>query len=220
MDATQIFRARKKVATLALTALTAAVAACGSGDATGPEGTARIRVLLTDAPTDMLDSAHVWISRVYLVGGGGESPDTAEADTLDIAGGRLDLFNDPANPLKFDLLTLRDGITADLTGEVPVEATTYRGLRFVVDSARVTLAEGFLFDDGSRVGAMKVPSGQQSGIKVKLRDILDATEDDLITVTVDFDVDQNFNIQIDNQTGRVRKILFKPVLTEKGREKR
>lgn len=213
-------RKKLRMSLLAGLVLAGAAAACDSSDATGPDQMARVQVLLTDAPSDMLDSAHVWISRVYLVGGGGEEPDTAETDTLDTGAGKLDLFNDPANPLVFDLLTLRDGITADLTGEVPVEATTYQGLRFVVDSARVTLAEGYTFEDGSRQGSMKVPSGQRSGIKVKLRDILDADADELITITVDFDVDENFNIQMNNQTGEVRRILFKPVLKEKGRNER
>ena len=215
------FRPRHGVRTALAAALTvAAVAgACDDNDPAGPDGAAAVRVLLTDAPTDMLDSAHVWISRVYLVGAGGDEVDTDETDELDDTADKLDLYNDPANPLRFDLLLLRDGVTADLTGEVPVEATTYQGLRFVVDSTRVTLKEGLTFEDGSRVGTMKVPSGQQSGIKVKLDDILDPVEGEVVTVTVDFDVDENFVIQVNTQTNDVRRILFKPVLKEKGRDR-
>lgn len=202
---------------LALFGAVGLMMACES-EPTAIDETAYVQVLLTDAPTDMLDSAHVWISHVYLVGGGGSEPDTAEADTTSAGNGKLDLYNDPANPLKFDLLQLRDGVTADLTGQVPVEASTYQGLRFVVDSAKVTLAEGYTFQNGTRVDVLKVPSGQRSGIKVKLKDVLSLDENDVMTVTVDFDVDENFKIQMDNQSGDVRRVMFKPVLREKKRE--
>jgi hypothetical protein len=205
----------KKVRLTAFAAL--AVAGACQGDALTPE-TSRVQILLTDAPHEQLDSAIVWISHVYLVGGGGAEPDTAEADTTS-TGGRVDLYNDPGAPLKFDLLTLRDGITADLTDFVEVDVGRYQGLRFVVDSARVTLVEGLMFEDSTRTGVLKVPGGSQSGIKVKLHDILDANDGDTISVTVDFDVDDNFKIQLSPQTGLVKKVMFTPVLKEKGRSK-
>ena len=101
---------------------------------------------------------------------------------------------------------------------VEVDEGPYQGLRLVVDSARVYLAEGLAFEDGSRSGTLKVPSGQTSGIKVKLADVIPAQEGDTTAVTVDFDVDQNFVIQRNPQTGAVKKILFTPVLREKSRE--
>lgn len=219
-DLANLSRTGKKLRIAAVAALlgTGVLGACGD-DSTGPDDTARVRVLLTDAPSDMLDSAWVWISHIYLVGGGSDDavPDTVDTDEPDLPAGRVDLYNDPTSPLLFDLLTLRDGVTADLTGEVPVDARNYQGLRFVVDSTRVVLAEGYTFEDGSTISSMKVPSGQQSGIKVKLRDILSPDEDDLLTLTVDFDVDENFNIQMNNQTGEIRRIMFRPVLREKSR---
>jgi len=201
-----------KIRLVAILAL-AAAGACDAG--TGPQ-TSGVKVLLTDAPHEELDSALVWISRVYLQGGGGMEPDTAEADTTSAAG-RVDLFNDPSNPLKFDLLKLRDGVTADLTGDVDVDAGVYQGLRFVVDSARVYLAEGITFEDGSTSGSLKVPSGYTSGIKVKLSDIVRADEGETTTITVDFDVDDNFKIIRSGPGGDVKKVMFTPVLKEKGR---
>ena len=204
---------RQNLPILALAALLAA-AACDSGG-TGPE-TSHVQVLLTDAPHPQLDSALVWISRVYLQGGGGLEPDTAASDSTS-GGGRVDLFNDPAHSLKFDLLKLRDGVTADLTGLVEVDVGLYQSLRFVVDSARVFLVQGLAFENGSRWGTLKVPSGSTSGIKVKLDDVLRAEEGDTTAITVDFDVDDNFKIHQNPQTGVVTKVLFTPVLKEKGR---
>lgn len=202
----------KKLPLLALMTLLAA-AACDSG--TGP-GMSKVQVLLTDAPHEELDSALVWISHVYLQGGGSEEPDTMASDTTS-SGGRVDLFKDSENPLVFDLLTLRDGVTADLTGVDDIDAGVYQGLRFVVDSARVFLTDGLTFQDGSTSGTMKVPSGHTSGIKVRLDDVIRADEGETTTITVDFDVDDNFKIMKNQQDGTVKQILFTPVLKEKGR---
>ena len=202
----------KRVRTLALTALVAA-AACDSS--TGPE-TAHIKVLLTDAPSTELDSALVWISRIYLQGGGGLEPDTIDADSLS-SSGRVDLFNRPGSPLVFNLLKLRNGVTADLTAEQEVDAGLYQGLRLVVDSARVFLANGSTFENGSTWGTLKIPSGYTSGIKVKLGDVLRVEADRLLILTVDFDVDNNFKIIRNVPGGTVKQVLFTPVLREKAR---
>jgi len=190
-----------------LVAALLATAAC-QGDALGPQ-TSRLQVLLTDAPHEQLDSAIVWISHIYLQGG--EEDENGE--------GRVDLYNDPDAPLHFDLLTLRDGVTADLTGLVEVDVGLYQSLRFVVDSAQVTLVEGLVFEDGSSTDILKIPGGGTSGIKVQLDDVLDASDGEVTTVTVDFDVDDNFKIQQNPQTGVVNKVMFTPVLKEKGRSK-
>lgn len=194
-----------------------AVGACAS-DSVGPDAQqGHIQILLTDAPTDMLDSAHVWISRIYLVGGGGSVPDTIDSESDGPGAGKIDLFNDPQAPLLFDLLQLQDGVTADLTGLIGVDPTSYRGLRFVVDSSRVTLREDLTFEDGTRQAVLRIPSGSTSGIKVKINDVFDIGADETLVVTVDFDVDANFVIQTNNQTGEVRSVRFTPVLREKGR---
>lgn len=201
---------------LALMAALVVAGAC-QGDAVSPQ-TSRIQILLTDAPADQLESAIVWISHVYLQGTDDSAPEASEPEPTS-SEGRVDLYNDPDNPLDFDLLTLRDGITADVTDLVEVDVGLYQSLRFVVDSAKVTLIEGLTFEDGSQSGVLKVPSGNTSGIKVKLNDVLDAGEGETTTVTVDFDVDDNFKIQMNPQTGLVQSVMFTPVLKEKGREK-
>lgn len=171
--------------------------------------TSKVQILLTDAPSDMIASAEVWISHVYLQGG--------EDDTADDLG-RVDLFNDPDAPLHFDLLTLRDGITTDLTGLVEIEAGLYQGLRLVVDRARVTFVEGLTFLDDTDSATLQVPSGSQSGIEVKLDEAIDAAEGKSTTVTVDFDVDRNFVIQGGQGQSAIRGVLFTPVLMELHRD--
>ena len=204
---------RRLAAFFVVCILAAGVSACS--DITGVP-TSNVQVLLTGAqvrltaaPSDMIASAEVWISHVYLQGGGDDTADET---------GRVDLFNDPEAPLHFDLLTLQDGITADLTGFVEVEAELYQGLRLVVDRARVTLVEGLEFVDGTNTATLMVPSRSQSGIKVKLNDEIDAADGESMTLTVDFDVDRNFVIQGGRGQSAIRGILFTPVLLELGRD--
>ncbi len=186
------------------------LAASACSDTAGVS-TSKVQILLTDAPSDMIASAEVWISHVYLQGGVGEPEEDG--------GGRVDLFNDPESPHHYDLLELQDGLTADLTGLVEIEAGLYQGLRLVVDSARLTLVEGLAFPDDTDTAILMVPSGSESGIKVALNHVIDAAEGESTTLTVDFDVARNFVIQGGQGQNAIRGILFTPVLLELGRDR-
>ncbi len=180
-------------------------AASACSDTTGVP-TSQVQILLTDAPSDMIASAEVWISHVYLQGGVGEPEEDG--------GGRVDLFNDPESPHHYDLLDLQGGLTADLTGFVEIEAGLYQGLRLVVDSARVTLVEGLAFPDDTDTALLMVPSGSESGIKVMLDDVIEVAEGESTILTVDFDVDRNFVIQGGEGESAIRAVVFTPVLLE------
>ena len=143
-------------------------------------GTSRVRLQLTDAPAPNIESAMVWISRAYLIAGSDSGSDST---------GRVVVTDEPQ---EYDLLELQDGVTA-LLGDADVPAAEYSQLRLVVDSARLTLAAGFTFADGSTTKSLKVPSGSQSGIKVSFPGKLDLTGD--TDVVVDFDVAENFVFQ-------------------------
>lgn len=174
-------------------------------------GDARIQILLTDAPADYIEEAWVWISRVYLIPGE-EDPEAGPAF--------VDLFNDPEEPLAFDLLTLRDGVIADLTGEVELPAGTYRQLRMIVADAEVTLAEGYTFSNGESTRKLFIPSGAQSGIKVNLVEPITTEAGAVDVVLVDFDVNQNFVLQGNPDTpAGLRGVLFTPMLRELSRSR-
>jgi hypothetical protein len=57
----------------------------GCSDGVGPE-TGTIRVLLTDAPSDVFSTAEVWVSHIYLQSG--STTDSGAGETA----GRVDLF--------------------------------------------------------------------------------------------------------------------------------
>ena len=181
----------------------AVITACNSAPTrAGPE--ARVQVLLTDFPLEAIASAEVFISRIYLTGGGGD--------------GYVDLFNDQVSPHVIELLELQNGVTFDLTGEVPIPEGSYSQLRFEVDVANIALEEGYTFSDDSSEKSLKVPSGF-------FRVILPGEEDEgddsgsLVfqggeteVVLVDFDVSHSFVFQgpPDSPNG----VHFKPVLKQ------
>lgn len=169
----QWFRFAGRRAGAAVAAGLAVVMACSVVPASAP--TSRLRLHLTDAPAPDIASAVVWISRAYLVPG-----EQGEAVVV------------TDEPQEYDLLELQNGVTA-LLGDATVPAGQYAQLRLVVDSARLTLAGGFTFADGSTTKSLKVPSGSQTGIKVNFAGTLDLTAD--ADVVVDFAVAENFVFQ-------------------------
>lgn len=168
-----------------------------NGDGTAGAAGGMLHVRLTDAPFpfDDADSANVVITRVELL----------VADSLlDSDSARVVIVPDTLLP--FNLLDLRNGVSAPL-GTEAIPVGKYHQLRvFVGDSASVVMKDG-------RVFPLKVPSGSQSGIKVKLPELTfdDAADD--VTATVDFNVEQSFVVQGNPSTpAGIRGFLFKPVL--------
>ncbi len=197
-------RLTTKIFPLAAIAAVSVVAACG--DDTGPQdGTARLTVVLTDAPDPMFAEAVVEIGSVSLISADG--PPVMLTD----AGGT------------HDLLMLQDGVMVDLA-TLDIDPGRYLQLRLVVLSATVTLAEGFEFSDGTMGPRdLSVPSGAQSGIKINLRNAdgsagVDITSGESILV-VDMDVSQNFKIQGSAGTpAGIRDVKFTPLLRATLRE--
>lgn len=189
---------RSRSAFLALFA-TLALGACDS--ATDGGNTAHITLQLTDAPADYLESAVVEIGRIEL---------------LPMTGGERFVITEAAGT--YDLLTLQNGVTADL-GSLSIPAGVYNELRMVVTSAELTLVDGYEFEAGGTTQTLHVPSGSESGIKVKLR-TADGDEAAGVNIrpgetflVVDFDVAQNFVIQGDPETAAgIRSYSFTPTL--------
>jgi hypothetical protein len=189
-------------------AILLALAACESSPSASDD-VARIKILLTDAPSHYIEEAWVEIPRVYLIA---SDQEPSEGPPF------VDLFHRPDAPRTYDLLTLRDGVTADLTTEVEVPAGSYRQLRLIVSRAEITLRDGYGFSDGTQTRALFIPSGAQTGIKVDLLEPLEAEGGTLTLLLVDFDVDENFVIQGNPATpAGIQGILFTPRLKELGR---
>jgi hypothetical protein len=172
--------------------LAGGVALACSSDSNGPSTRGVVTVRLADAPADDFQSATVYVSSVTLIGGGTSASGEVISDTK----------------ASFDLLTLQNGVTATL-GSASVPTGTYSQVRLVVDSARVVLAGGRTFANGSSSAVLRIPSGQETGLKVTFGPPVVVTEGETVLV-VDFDVSRSFVFQgpRTSPTG----VLFKPVL--------
>jgi hypothetical protein len=188
---------------VAASAVLVAGVACGDADTVGLRGPAQVTVLLTDAPVDYIAEAWVDIGAVQLVpADGDEGIITLSEDGTD----------GPVN-----LLELQDAATAMLA-DAEIEAGSYSQLRLIVESASVTLADDWTFNDGSNEKDLFVPSGAQTGIKL----LLTSGEDDEgpleippgeLVLVVDFDVSESFVIQGNPETpAGIHGMLFKPTL--------
>jgi len=173
---------------IALALVGVAFAGCGSDSGT----TGQLSLRLTDAPGDYVQTATVWVSSIYLIGGS------------DTTGSRYTITTTPA---AYELMSLQNGVEAAL-GTATIPVGDYTQLRLVVDSARVTLKAGITIGGASTV-ALQTPSAQRTGIKVNFSGPLHVVAGQTVLV-VDFDVARNFVFQ--GPRGAPTGVSFKPVL--------
>jgi hypothetical protein len=192
------------------------VLALGACDNAATVGPARVEIAMVPADVQShadsgwedqpIASAEIQISRVYLAGGvddGGKQVDLALVET----------------PMTVDILDLEEPGIILAEGQVPGER--YAQLRIVVESATVTLVDGYTFEDGTNVRTLKVPSGMQSGLKVELLGPLDADAASFNRLLLNLDPEGNFVIQGGlEDPGLLKGILFTPRIREDRRESR
>jgi hypothetical protein len=183
-----VYRFRNSIA-LALVTAALGVAGCGSDSGT----TGQLSIRLTDAPGDYVQSATIWVSSIYLIGG---------ADT---SGSRFTITSTPA---AYELMSLQNGVTAAL-GTATIPVSDYTQMRLIVDSARVTLKPGITIGGASTVSLQTPSSVQRNGIKVNFSGPLHVAAGQTVLI-VDFDVARNFVFQ--GPRGAPNGVSFKPVL--------
>jgi hypothetical protein len=161
-----------------VTAVSMLVAGCSKEAGTPAAGTSRLSIQLTDNPYNATE-VNVEILQVR-VNFRGDSTGWVDLDTKDSI---------------YNLLDLQNGVVTTLAqGNVP--ADTLREIRFILgDSNSIKI--------GNDVFPMKVPSGSESGLKIKLNKKLNATLESLV---IDFDAALSI-IKTGND-----KYILKPVL--------
>jgi len=166
--------------------------ACNETSRSG-EGDGRVIIRITDAPFDIssIESATVTITRVEIkkVGDGisdGNAFVTLSDDTVTI-----------------DLIDLRNGITETLL-DLDIPAGEYDLIRLYVDEAGLKLRD---YDEPYSV---KVPSGKQTGIKIKIDPPLEVAEGLTSELLLDVDLSRSFVLRgnMNNNNG----FIFKPVV--------
>lgn len=171
---------------LAVVALTGALAACG-GDGSSAGSTGKVSVGLTDAPS--LDFSNVTIAFTAI------RLKPEDGQWLEFP---LDGFE------QRNLLDLQGGITDPLITDEEVPAGNYTELRLIVDTNNsFVLRES----TGDAQYTLAVPSGEQSGLKLKGQ--FEVVADTISSFTVDFDVQKSI---VDPQGNALADFMLKPSL--------
>lgn len=160
----------------------------GDGSATGT-----LKIQLTDAPfpTDLVSEANVVINKIEIRRSG------------DSEGDKFVTLSE--EEMKFNLLELRNGVTASLI-DLKIDTGSY-------DLIRLYVAEsGIKLKDGSE-HKLKVPSGEQTGIKIFIEPSIKVVGGLSTDLLLDFVVSESFVLKgnMDSPAG-IKGFNFKPVI--------
>ena len=172
-----------------------ALGACSDSSGTG---TGVLTVRLTDAPFPFSDVASVDVFVVRVDAKTAETTDEDAADETDHGG-----WTTVATPnALINLLDLGSGKTMNL-GATTLATGNYRSFRLILDTDQSSIT----LKDGS-TPPIFFPSAGQSGIKVKLDEPIQLTENGSV-MTLDFDIGRSFVMRGNNPANGFN---FKPVI--------
>jgi hypothetical protein len=165
------------------------------------KGKATVIFKVTDAPfpASQVEEAYVTVDWIKLLKAGMEEEYTEEETESEEASFVLVELEGPAT---FNLLELRNGLT-EVLAEMELPVGIYTEVRLHVIEAGILLKDGKAFP-------LKVPSGDSSGLKLKMKPELTLTEGEVVEVLFDFDISRSFVMK-----GSINNILgfsFKPVV--------
>ncbi|KVF19438.1 hypothetical protein WJ07_22800 [Burkholderia vietnamiensis] len=130
-----------------------ALAACGGGDGGGTQ-TGTLHIAMTDAPSCGFDHVYVTVSQVRVNANANASDNDAGWSTVALA-----------TPRKIDLLSLTNGVLADL-GQTALPAGQYQQVRLVLAQNQGNSLANSVVPTGGAEQALATPSATQSGYKI------------------------------------------------------
>lgn len=192
---------------LSLLILFGILASCSDDNKNASEKTGRLSVTLTDAPFpyDLVAEANVTIFKIEarLKSDDESAMDNSDDDLEGESGSEFILLME--DEIDVNLLELTNGVTTQMA-DIEVPAGTYDLVRVYVRGTNVVLTDGRVFD-------LKVPSGEQTGIKVFIKPGLTVTGGLSSDLLLDFDVSKSFvakgNIK---RVDGINGFNFKPVI--------
>lgn len=170
---------------LGISALAAGIAACGGGGSSDSGETGTVSFGMTDAPATDFSNVTVAFTELRLK--------PADGDWISFP---LDGFASQ------NLLDLQGGVSAPLITDEEVPAGTYTELRLIVDTEQSFVKRE---SEADKTYTLAIPSGEQSGLKLKGEFVVAA--DTSTDFTVDFDVHKSI---VDPQGGSLAEYLLKP----------
>ncbi|WP_175887700.1 DUF4382 domain-containing protein [Burkholderia contaminans] len=131
------------------------LAGCGGGDDGGSATqTGTLHVAMTDAPSCGFDHAYITVSQVRVNANANAADNDAGWSTITLA-----------TPQKMDLLSLTNGVLADL-GQTALPAGQYQQVRLVLTQNQGNNLANSVVPTGGTEQALATPSATQSGYKI------------------------------------------------------
>lgn len=161
---------------------------CEDINTSGPDGgKGQMNISLTDAPADYQEvNIEVQELRIHYTPTGDDTT-TSDGQWIDL----------PVEPMTVNLLELTNGVDT-LLSSAELDPGSYKELRLILGDNNTVMVDSALED-------LKVPSGQQSGYKIKFNTELEAGEE--LDVVIDFDAGRSVH-----KAGKSGKYILKPVL--------
>jgi hypothetical protein len=165
---------------------------CEKSVDTSDTGTLSIKLMDAPFPINLVSEANVKISKVEV---------------------RQDNYEPDGNPfivlseeeLSYNLIDLQNGVTADLV-EMEVPVGDYTLVRLYVSHASIKLNDETVYN-------LKVPSGDETGIKIFIDPPIQIVGGLTSELMLDFDVSQSFVVQGNPSTpAGIQGFIFKPVI--------
>ena len=157
-------------------------------------GMGRLSLSLTDAPVDDAYSVVVQFNKVSIRGVGATDDIVFDLDLV----------------MSVDLLTLQGANAETVITDEVVPAGSYDEIRLFIDSVPGVEDSYIVLEQGGAQHDLEVPSGTQSGLKVKGE--LTVPEDGSASFTIDFDVRRSI-VKAGNENSKNGvKYMLKPVL--------
>jgi len=184
---------KKIIFTILSVALIGFITSCNKSSE--ESGTGQLAIKVTDAPfpIDMVESASVTITKVEIRKAG---------DGISDGNPFIVLLEDT---LTFNLIELRNGVVDELL-KMEIPEGKYNLLRLYVEEATLKIKDGDTYK-------VKVPSGQQTGIKIFVKPDFSVTGGLTTELLLDFDLSRSFQMigSFNNPRG-INGFHFKPVI--------
>lgn len=131
-----------------------ALTGCGGRDDGGATQTGTLHVAMTDAPSCGFDHVYVTVSQVRVNANANAGDNDSGWSTISLA-----------TPQKIDLLSLTNGVLADL-GQTALPAGQYQQVRLVLAQNQGNTLANSVVPTGGTEQALATPSATQSGYKI------------------------------------------------------
>lgn len=173
---------------------------CNKTDESTTAGKGKLVLKLTDAPfpVSMVDKAMVTIDKIEI-----RAMDSTTGEDSDNEAMYTLLYEGEGKV--YNLLDLQNGVAEELLS-MDINTGSYDLIRLHVVGAVIVLKSGDSFD-------LKIPSGNSSGLKIKISPELEIENGVESEVLLDFDVSKSFVMQGNmNTPAGIKGFLFKPVI--------